>query len=303
MSRTRKIVVGAVLAAAATGQVTAGTLTGDCSGWQMTGTNGFSFNYQINVIASLVDANTNVVVSTSSAITAVLPGGPPPDAWAISNTWPDPVPTGNYIIEAIEQVINVNTGNVVLTFDHVFPTGGGVLACVGGGEGCTPGYWKQPHHFDDWPAPYTPGTLFSDVFDDAFPGKTLLTVLSQPASSPPGPNQLNNLGRHTVAALLNGASDGVNFPIPAAQVIKLFDMTWPGTNDAYNALKDQFADANEAGCPLNGGADVNDDGLVGLTDLMQVLGAWGSYELAPDIDHSGIVGFDDLVEVLVWWNA
>ena len=51
----------------------------------------------------------------------------------------------------------------------------------GGGEGCTPGYWKQPHHFFAWTAPYTPDTLFCDVFfgdfpgdECAFPGLTLL---------------------------------------------------------------------------------------------------------------------------------
>ena len=37
-------------------------------------------------------------------------------------------------------------------------------------------------------------------FDDAFPGMTLLEVLSQ------GGGGLNALGRHTVAALLNAAS-------------------------------------------------------------------------------------------------
>ena len=42
-------------------------------------------------------------------------------------------------------------------------------------EGCTPGYWKQPQHFDSW-VTYSPSTLFSSVFDDAFPGLTLLST-------------------------------------------------------------------------------------------------------------------------------
>src|SRR5215210_35264 len=32
-----------------------------------------------------------------------------------------------------------------------------------GNEGCTPGYWKQPQHFDSWVV-YSPNQLFSSVF-------------------------------------------------------------------------------------------------------------------------------------------
>ena len=47
----------------------------------------------------------------------------------------------------------------------------------GGGQGCTPGYWKQDHHFDDWTDPYDPTDPFSDHFEDAFPGMNLVQVL------------------------------------------------------------------------------------------------------------------------------
>ena len=113
----------------------------------------------------------------------------------------------------------------------------------GGGQGCTPGYWKQPHHFDSWPAPYTPTTQFSAVFDDAFPGRTLQGVLNL------GGGGLNALGRHTVAALLNGASSGVNFDLTAADVIAQFNAVFPGGD--YEGLKNTFAVFNEQGCPLN----------------------------------------------------
>ena len=33
-----------------------------------------------------------------------------------------------------------------------------------GGEGCTPGYWKQSQHFDSYPAGYSPDDLFDDYF-------------------------------------------------------------------------------------------------------------------------------------------
>lgn len=113
----------------------------------------------------------------------------------------------------------------------------------GGGEGCTPGYWKQSQHFDSWTAPYTPTTLFSDVFENAFPGKTLLAVASN------GGGGLNALGRHTVAALLNGASGGVDYDQSAQAVIDAFNAVFPGGD--YEGQKNIFAAFNEQGCPLN----------------------------------------------------
>jgi len=68
-----------------------------------------------------------------------------------------------------------------------------------GFEGCTPGYWKQPQHFDSWPSPYVPGMAFEDVFDDVFGSSTLLDALKFKGGG------LQALGRHTVAALLNAA--------------------------------------------------------------------------------------------------
>jgi len=112
-----------------------------------------------------------------------------------------------------------------------------------GTQGCTPGYWKQSQHFDSWTAPYTPSTLFDDVFENAFPGMTLLQVLSQ------GGGGLNALGRHTVAALLNAAASGVDYPLSVQEVIDAFNAVFPGGD--YETLKDQLEGFNELGCPLN----------------------------------------------------
>jgi hypothetical protein len=121
------------------------------------------------------------------------------------------------------------------------------------GEGCTPGYWKQPHHFGNWPAPYKPNMLFADVFENAFPGMTLLQVLQQ------GGGGLIALGRHTVAALLNGASDYVNYGLTAGEVIQQFNQVFPSsTKNGYQALHTMFADLNERKCPL-GRAEAIDD--------------------------------------------
>ena len=112
-----------------------------------------------------------------------------------------------------------------------------------GGQGCTPGYWKQDQHFDSWPAGYLPGDLFSAYFEDAFPGKTLLEVLGL------GGGGLNALGRHTVSALLNAASTGVNYNLSVQNVIDGFNNVFPSGN--LEGQKNIFAGFNEQSCPLN----------------------------------------------------
>lgn len=110
----------------------------------------------------------------------------------------------------------------------------------GGGEGCTPGYWRQAQHFGNWTG-YSPNQQFSSVFDDAFPGMTLLQVVSL------GGGGLNALGRHTVAALLNGSST-VDYSMSAQQVIDAFNAVYP--NGDYEGQKTIFETENELGCPL-----------------------------------------------------
>ena len=122
--------------------------------------------------------------------------------------------------------------------------------CTGGFdeiEGCSPGYWKQSQHFDDWALPYTPTTQFSAVFENAFPGKTLLQVLGQ------GGGGLNALGRQTVAALLNSANPDVDYTYTTAEVISMFNSIFPGGD--YSSLKDDFELQNTIFCPLSNGND------------------------------------------------
>jgi hypothetical protein len=111
-----------------------------------------------------------------------------------------------------------------------------------GDQGCTLGYWKQSQHFDSW-VTYTPGQAFSSVFEDAFPGLSLLQVLEL------GGGGLKALGRQTVAALLNAASGSVNFGLTTQQVIDAFNAVFPGGN--YEQQKDAFASLNERTCPLH----------------------------------------------------
>jgi hypothetical protein len=113
-----------------------------------------------------------------------------------------------------------------------------------GGEGCTPGYWKQSHHFDSW-VDFDPDDSYSDVFgvSPSFGDKTLLQVLKQ------GGGGEKALGRHAVAALLNTANGGVSYAFTTAGVIDLVQQAY-ATND-FNGIKDQLEAENEQGCPLN----------------------------------------------------
>jgi cysteine-rich repeat protein len=145
---------------------------------------------------------------------------------------------GNGVLEAGEQCDDGNSVN-----------GDGCSASCelekpDDGEGCTPGYWKARQHFDSWTG-YAPGTQFSSIFEDAFPGKTLLQVLGT------GGGALDALGRHVVAALLNTASGDVNYGQTTQDIIDSFNAVYPGTDAEYEALKNSLAGDNERGCPLN----------------------------------------------------
>ena len=101
-----------------------------------------------------------------------------------------------------------------------------------GGEGCTPGYWKN--HLSAWPV--DPSTDFDATFGtDLFsPDITLETAVNL------GGGKENRLARHGTAAYLNSLSS-VDYPYSTAEVIALVQA---GDADALEA-------ANELGCPLN----------------------------------------------------
>jgi uncharacterized repeat protein (TIGR01451 family) len=122
-----------------------------------------------------------------------------------------------------------------------------------GGEGCTPGYWRQPHHFDSWTG-FTTDQKFSAVFgvepftvrgvgQNTITDPTLLEALVANGGG------INALARHAVASLLNAASADVDFALTEAQVIALVQDAI-ASGDLEGA-KDQLEDQNEQGCPLS----------------------------------------------------
>jgi hypothetical protein len=121
-----------------------------------------------------------------------------------------------------------------------------------GGEGCTPGFWKQPQHFDSWVG-FAPTDSFEDVFgvdvtlrsggQGTVADPTLLDALNATGGG------VNALARHAVAALLNASNPDVSFDFTAAEVIALVqDAVASGDFETAHQL---LAAANEQVCPLN----------------------------------------------------
>lgn len=127
-------------------------------------------------------------------------------------------------------------------------------------EGCTPGYWRQTHHYDSWTG-HEPTDSFEDVFDRdvTLTGRPLGTQGGRPVSlSEPVLGEavaaigggVNAVARHAVAGLLNAASPDVDYRWTEAQVIEVFQQAFDGVTSFGEALE-LLVPANEAGCPLN----------------------------------------------------
>ncbi|HEX2141414.1 MAG TPA: hypothetical protein VHK28_03930 [Candidatus Limnocylindria bacterium] len=124
----------------------------------------------------------------------------------------------------------------------------------GGTEGCTPGYWKQAHHFDSW-VTYVPTQTLESVFDvpdslgmDNF---TLLQALNFGGGGGVE-GMARNLLRHAVASLLNGSNPNVDSPLTDAEVISATNTALASLNrGTMETQKNIFEDNNELGCPLN----------------------------------------------------
>ncbi|MDH5764990.1 MAG: hypothetical protein OEZ38_03150 [Gammaproteobacteria bacterium] len=123
---------------------------------------------------------------------------------------------------------------------------------IDGGEGCTPGYWKQPHHFDSWPTVVTPETSYSTVFGRTITVRTgdgLITdpTLLQALSALGG--KVNTAARHSTAAYLNSMTSDVSYDLSAEQIIDNLQQS-VDSND-FGTLIEALVNFNEQGCPLN----------------------------------------------------
>jgi hypothetical protein len=124
-----------------------------------------------------------------------------------------------------------------------------------GDEGCTPGYWKN--HTGSWAGTgYAPAQTTGSVFSGAgaFPSLASQSLL-QSLQGGGGPGTLGAakiLLRAAVAALLNAAHSGVDYPRTSAQIISDVNAALTSNNrDAMLTLATSLDDDNNLGCPLH----------------------------------------------------
>ncbi len=118
----------------------------------------------------------------------------------------------------------------------------------GGGEGCTPGYWKNhtglKSQTNQWPPTgYGQGDSYDATFgvSSSF-GGTLLDAVRR------GGGGEIALGRHAVAALLNSSHPDVSYDLSAAGVIAAVQAAYAGGD--FEGVKNTLAWYNEQGCPI-----------------------------------------------------
>ena len=121
-----------------------------------------------------------------------------------------------------------------------YTSGGDHLVCEPppDGDGCTPGFWRQPQHMDSWVATgYSPADDFDTVFGTGYfdPDITLGDAIWAQGGG------LKKLARHGTAGLLSAAHPDVGYPLTVAEVIAAVQ-----AGDAKT-----LADYNELGCPID----------------------------------------------------
>ena len=125
-----------------------------------------------------------------------------------------------------------------------------------GGEGLTPGYWKQSHHFDDWVG-HTQSQLYNNVFGVSDnPTLTLLGALQR------GGGGANALGRHAVAAILNAANSNVSYLYSFAQIQSMVQQAY--ATNTFETPKNLLEIQNQLGADLSPGGSTSANGP--LTD-------------------------------------
>ena len=130
-------------------------------------------------------------------------------------------------------------------------------AAGGGGEGCTPGYWKANADFKKDPANAWTTELPDDTLNDAgfMPqsidlSTTLLETLKLDGGE--GDGMERNLLKQCVAAKLNAENTNVGYPISVEDVISMCNAVMATEDkDTMENFKDQLDDFNNTFCPID----------------------------------------------------
>jgi hypothetical protein len=130
-------------------------------------------------------------------------------------------------------------------------------ACI---AGCTPGYWKQEQHFDNWWG-YDPNDSVGDVFSEAaiygLGSDTLLDALDYPGG-PDADGAARILLRAATALLLNSTYDAAHgggwwysYWTPAQIASDVNHWLAAGVREDMLARAELFDAFNNLGCPLD----------------------------------------------------
>jgi hypothetical protein len=182
---------------------------------------------------------------------------------SFDDTWVCPTDVEEYDEDGIFCRELVNTATLTGENTDLEATASVKLTCQGL-FGCTPGFWKQEHHFGHWlPTGYLPSdTIDSVPFEPSnYGSSTLVEALDFPGGGGVAGAQ-RILLRAAVASLLNFAHPDVNYAVPTLPAIQSEDDLIDAVNDALAsgnratmiALATHLDDANNAVnlCALDG---------------------------------------------------
>ncbi len=188
-------------------------------------------------------------------------------------TWTDLLPGHSYDVE--EDVLTGWAAVTPTTHDFGPATSGAAYSFTfvnTPNQGCTPGYWKVPQHWESWPAPWVPNNALSDMFSEVLnlPYLTYTVTFSDDSTVQMGSasqvQALNFQGgstvqgkaeillRAAVAAVLNADSPDVLYPLTSAQVIEKVNAALASKDPTIILNLGNLLDADNngrGGCPLH----------------------------------------------------
>ena len=160
----------------------------------------------------------------------------------------------NILLPAGFNGVQNNFGEV-LAFIDIEKYVNSVQQPTSGGEGLTPGYWKQTQHFSQWYT-YTQSQNYNSIFgltpaqEDS--SLTMLGALGR------GGGANAALGRHAAAALLNAANPNISYAYTTAQIIAMVQNAY--ATGSLETTKNLLAVENEKEADLTPGGSTSTSG-------------------------------------------
>jgi hypothetical protein len=121
-----------------------------------------------------------------------------------------------------------------------------------GGEGCTPGFWKNnadKKEASQWTDPFDPTDLVSSVFSAAPSSVASLTLLEGLSL---GGGGVNALTRQAIAAVLSAAHPDIDYPLSVSEIVTAVNAAYlSGDADVIEDLKNELDTFNNLGCDIS----------------------------------------------------